>query len=102
MQSEQVKKILEKTNLEKYGVANVWLTDKSQEKAWNTKKKNGSFSRSIGQIDLQEFINSLNIGKAETCRINKIEYDIKINNLLIEYNGEYWHNEDQGKDRFYQ
>jgi len=101
MQSKEVQKTLQNTNLQKYGVKNAWLTEESQRKAWDTKKKNGSFARSVGQIELQTFINNLGIGIADTCRINKVEYDIKINNILIEYNGEFWHSEKQGKDKNY-
>jgi very-short-patch-repair endonuclease len=63
------------------------------------------FFQSTGEREVSEFINSVNIKTINNTRniISPYELDIYLpeHNLAIEYNGLYWHSEQQGKDRNY-
>lgn len=62
-----------------------------------------STGTSRGELEILKFINELGISGESRMKIFGIEYDIMIPsyNLLIEYCGNYWHSELQGKTRSY-
>lgn len=56
------------------------------------------------QLEIKDFIESLiceNINVNDRTIISPLEIDIVYNNLLIECNGVFWHNESSGKDKNY-
>jgi hypothetical protein len=56
---------------------------------------------SNGEIELFNFIKSLDSNTIHKYFITRREYDIKINNILIEYNGLYWHSDAIQEDKNY-
>ena len=60
-----------------------------------------SKSTSKGEIELYNFIHSLNPNTKQKFYIGRTEYDIKCDNILFEYNGLYWHSEENQKDPKY-
>jgi hypothetical protein len=60
-------------------------------------------NKSKAEIELSEFLKDFNCVANNKTIINPLELDIYLpnNNLAIEYDGIYWHSEENGKDRKY-
>ena len=56
---------------------------------------------SAAEIEMYDYVKSLNPEAEHKFYIGRREYDIKINNLLIEFNGLYWHGDNIQKDKNY-
>ena len=107
-QREEVKEKARKTIFENYGVNHPMHVKELKDKMINTKILNNSFgifgggSKSLLQIKVNTCLEELGIiTKTEylivipkenvSCSKSWYVYDIKIGNILIEINGDYWH-----------
>lgn len=82
------------TNLERYGSEHPMNSTKVNfaRKILNTKIKNGSFKKHKTETELYELLlKNFNDVERELV-IDGLYFDFKINNLLIELNGNFWHN----------
>lgn len=105
MRTDEVKNRVVETSLLRYGVENPIQNDEIKTRFFESMDTNGSKRRSKGEIEVEDFVKSLGI-ECKTGFLggaNPIDCDIKINskNIIIEYNGLFWHSEASGKDRNY-
>ena len=56
---------------------------------------------SVGEIELYNFLKSINNNTIHKYYIGKNEFDIKVDNSLIEFNGLYWHSDEIIQDKNY-
>ena len=104
-ETRDMKKVIEKMNktcLEKYGVVgynnrNKFAITSKQGDIWIkshlTKKENGTYGKSIQEDIFYNYVKQntdLNIERQ--VLIDSMSFDFKINNILVELNGNYFHN----------
>jgi len=99
LQNKKVQEKTKKTNLEKYGVENPTQNKEIQKKVHETKKRNGSYGKSIQEDKYYKCL-CLDYGKEDIerqKRINgwSIDFHIKSKNLYIQFDGVYYHGLDR-------
>lgn len=106
---ESVQEKIKQTLIEKYGVDNISKLPEMREKAMKTMKENGVVNTSSQQIKIYEMIKQKYPYAELNYPFNTISMDIFvcINNINIdiEYDGSYWHQDQQRdikRDKFLQ
>jgi len=101
--SSTIKKKKASTCLKNFGEENPSKVSSIQEKKIQTLIANGFHSK--GEQEVKDFIESLGFFPVKShiggSRPMEIDLLIKEKNLAIEYNGEYWHSEETGRDKNY-
>lgn len=100
-----INKVIEKMNktcMQKYGVIGYNNREKFREteqrediwtKSHQTKKLRGSYGKSKQEDILFNYIkNNTQYNIERQVIVNNVTYDFKVNNILIEFNGDYYHN----------
>lgn len=109
LKSQEIQEKIRQTNLEKYGYKNVWLSPEIQSKiaktqAENFKTKTSSQQNKLYNIIKKKYQNAELNHPFSQCSLD-VFVSIDGNNIDIEYDGSYWHQDQQRdikRDKFLQ